>query len=808
MSDVSKVFFGYPSRPELSREPLARAAQRLDGQPDLSVGTWEDLRISGHLIIDRILNAIDESDVAVFDVTTLNANVLFEVGYAIASDSRIWLLRDPTNREAERRWNEVAILKSVGYEKYVNANHIFGSFMRDRPDKEPTTLYASAIEPTLDPISDPVLFNVRGLYNTEADRLLGRTVERERRSGIRITVADSRESSVEALTWYAYHAYQSAAVLIHLCGPERHGAEIHNARCSFIGGLARGFKRRVLMLAESTYEVPLDYRDILYKYDSAREARRRADAWLDDALKYAHDQLDAGRAEVARRSLSTELAGVRLGEPVAENEQDRLSTYFVPTSQYDNTLSRETTIFVGRKGTGKTANLLRAAEELERDRRNLVCVIRPSDYDLDGLVRVLKKYTERDTRGYVIESLWKYLLYTEIALAAEDDFAQRPAPMLPDSPEGALSNYLRGPGSMANRDFSVRLETAVERLLEVTDAEGVTEERASISELLHAGTLRDLRTLLVKALVGRDRVAVLIDNLDQAWDPAADLDQLSGLLLGLLGTVGRISEEFGRGGRDRGLVVTLAVFLRSDIFVHVARRAREPDKLPVVRLSWPDPEALLSLVEERYAASRDGSLPTSELWERYFDPNVRGMPTRDYMVSRVLPRPRDILTLCNSAIDAAVRRRHQRVEEQDVLDAEVVYSQFAFEAIQVESVGTEWPVEELLYAFAGCPRRLEEADALDLVAAAVGGEAGRTVVEHLVGLSFLGVETSAERFEYAEDPGDLRRLLALSAGYGRTAERPPQYEVHPAFHAYLGIDATPAGQTRLSLGEKAHTESG
>ena len=106
---------------------------------------------------------------------------------------------------------------------------------------------------------------------------------------------------------------------------------------------------------------------------------------------------------------------------------------------------------------------MRAAEELRSDRRQLVCVIKPSGYDLEGVVRLLRQYRQKDARGYLVESLWKYLLYSEIALSLEHEFARRPAGAVPDTPEWRLMEYISDNGDWLKNDFSVRLERVVDR---------------------------------------------------------------------------------------------------------------------------------------------------------------------------------------------------------------------------------------------------------------------------------------------------------------------------------------------------------
>jgi hypothetical protein len=64
----------------------------------------------------------------------------------------------------------------------------------------------------------------------------------------------------------------------------------------------------------------------------------------------------------------------------------------------------------------------------------------------------------------------------------------------------------------------------------------------------------------------RECIAILVDNLDKAWQSGADLELLPRLLLGLLTVVGRIVDEFKKESSMKASVnVTLTVFLRSDI---------------------------------------------------------------------------------------------------------------------------------------------------------------------------------------------------------------------------------------------------
>jgi len=335
-------------------------------------------------------------------------------------------------------------------------------------------------------------------------------------------------------------------------------------------------------------------------------------------------------------ALATELKGLQVGEYIAENEGEKLvEEYFVETAQFREGLSGSHSIFVGRKGTGKTANFLKLAHELSLDKRNLACIIKPVAYDLHGIVSLLRKYKERDAKGYAVESLWKFLLYTEIANAAAKVLGRiLPSALRPEDEE--LLRFLGKHEKTLSGDFTVRLERCVGELLSIQAGETTTGSaesvRVAISESLHQGILKQLRLLLGKALTNKVRVAILVDNLDKAWDRQSDITSLTEFLLGLLSAAARLPVEFKHEDAHRLAVnLSLAVFLRSDIFYKLLDAAREPDKIVHSKINWNDKELLIRLIDERLVSSHQGLVQPAELWAKYFSPSVRGIPTREYL---------------------------------------------------------------------------------------------------------------------------------------------------------------------------------
>ncbi len=786
-----KGFFAYPSNPAGLAETIRTAAGEVNRMGVVSLKTWEQCKVGGKVVIQELCGEIDQAQLFCADLTGTNANVMFELGYAIARDKRIWLVLDTTLSASLTQFEQLRILTTIGYAKYCNSGDIVRAFHTDQPYRDlGRTIFRQAIEPSLSPTSQETILYLKSRHETEASIRISKRIQELTKLRIPLIVDDPRESAIQTLTWYGTQVYSAEAIVCHLTNPEREGARIHNARYALVAGFAFGMDKKLLMLAEGDFLAPVDYRDLLRNYRTASEAVKYLAEWLAPFEESLYQKQASRRSYASAVRIATELKGLHLGEFVAENEADRLvKEYFVETASYREAVEGRQTIFVGRKGCGKTANLFKLAEELGKDRRNLVCVIKPVAYQLQGVIELLRKYKERDTKGYAIESLWKFLLYSEIALAAVRDIKHRPSGVVEEH-EGSLVDLLEQQAGILKDDFSVRLERCVEALIAVRMEDATVESsRLAISEALHQGVLRELRALLGKVLRGKQIVSILVDNLDKAWDKQTDLPSLAEFLLGLLATATRLPIEFKHEDRWREPVnLGLAIFLRSDIFYKLLEVAREPDKIMYSKVAWNDPELLRRVIEERFVASHAGSVEPAELWTRYFCSTVKGVPVKEYLTHQILPRPRDLIFLVKAAVAMAVNRTHPVVTESDVLEAEKQYSQYALESIVVENGLTIENLEAILYEFVGSRAHLtREQVETCLAKASVPKEQYGRVIDHLSGLTFLGVEVSENKFRFAEDPQEYRKTLVLARKLAEQRGGGLRYTINPAFWAFLEI---------------------
>jgi hypothetical protein len=177
------------------------------------------------------------------------------------------------------------------------------------------------------------------------------------------------------------------------------------------------------------------------------------------------------------------------------------------------------------------------------------------------------------------------------------------------------------------------------------------------------------------------------------------------------------------------------------------------------------------------------------MWHKYFTENVKNIPTREYLVTRILPRPRDIVYLVKAAVSFAVNRKHERVEERDILDGEMQYSQYAWDSILVENSSSIPKLEEVLLQFTGGPSVVTESSARQFISTlGVAAEEVDSVIRQLINLTFFGLEVAHGKFAYADEKKELQRNAALAAKFSAQNLSETRYEINAPFRTYLEVD--------------------
>ena len=783
VNTIPKAFFAYPSSVQNSKESIHHAVPKLNKNGLVSIKLWEACSPGGNFIINTICHAIDEAELFFADLTGLNPNVMFELGYAIAHNKRIWLIFDDSYTDAKKMFNQLRILTTVGYVQYYNSDDIIRGFYKEKPFANiKDTIFRSEIERSLKRGGYPSIFHLKREHEDQAAMRVSNLLQKK--FSKRITVDDPRESTVQPLAWYGTNVFDCSGVVCHFTSPKREGGYIQTARQALVCGMAYGWEKPLLMLAEDDFWAPIDYRDHLKHYKTAAEALRYLEEWLppvEQTLKVTQEATSVQHTV----KLVRDLGSLRFGDHVAEYEEENLvREYFIPTAAYEDALRGNQTVFVGRKGSGKTANLIKLKDELSRRQRNVVCVIKPQRFQMLGIVDLLKQYQHRNVKAYAVESLWKFLLLTEIANTV---YNNPPSLQSADVTE-RFFNFVEKNRDIICEDFSTRLETCTQDLEGTIEKSNDANSYSPVSEVLHSYILRQLRVELGNFLSNEQRIAVLIDNLDQAWERQNEIDSLSEILWSLLEVAKELPTELQQqSNKKHRLELSLAIFLRSDIFYRIRQVADEPDKMTYSLLKWNNSD-LSRIIEERFCSSFGTSEPAI-LWDRYFCPTVNGTPTREYITNTILNRPRDIIYFVNTAVTTAINKRHRRIEEEDIFEAEKQYFPQVLDSIKAENTSPDINLENVIYEFAGMPITLPKSQVVEaLQSARISDERIDSTIDVLYDLTFFGIEVGENRFVFSEEPESSRKDKIMARRFAKRKGQEEHFQIHKAFRAFLEIE--------------------
>ena len=747
-----------------------------------AIKTWVELEIDGQVILSSICSEIINAELFVADVTQLNSNVLFELGFAIAKKKKVCLLYDLSLKVPVADFNFFQLLTTTGYSSYTNsreiATHIYRYFASFA---DHTPLFEQLIRAEAHVPERPPLLYLKPDITTEAVLNIARAIST---GPLPSLIDDPAEISSRPLSWYVEQVSSSFGVVCHFLSDDHTNAKLNHAKNSLVAGIAMGLEKPTLILAHQPCISPIDFRDKLQRHETANQARSLFDAWLQPYLESYEQKARESANSRLRVAARRELSEIRLGDPVAEFEAEALMDYFVETPAYLEVMKSKFSIFVGRKGAGKTAMLLKVAEDVRADPRNHVCLIRPLDYELEGLAAMLKQEISEHEKGYLVESFWKLLIYTEFAKSVYERILSRPGYYVRTSSEEALCAFVQANETIILPEFSSRLEAAILGLGRL-HIEAPSARKGRISEQLHTSMLQNLRLLLGEALNDSHRVAILIDNLDKSWTVNEELPTTSKLLAGILNVGSRIAEEFQRSAqRLTRLDLVMAIFIRSDILQALAHGIRERDKLPLRTIMWDDPQLLARVVAERLAKSGARTEDPDNVWVEYFEAEVAGIPTRDFITSSVFPRPRDLLVLMKASLQRALNRGAVKIGASDILAGLQEYSAFAYSALETELEPRYPEFEELMKTLLGENSILNEGQIAAILQIVSPAAALADVVNLLCESMFLGYETEDQQFDYLSPSSDTMKIKAKADKFGH-ARGGMRYRVHPIFARYL-----------------------
>lgn len=777
-------FFAYGSEYTSSGECIEEAIGIINAGGEVVISSWKELQISGKFIVTKVLSAIDKSDFFCCDLTGMNDNVLFELGYALAKKKPVFIINDVSHEESIRRFRELNLLTTIGYSNYTNTNDIVTAFYKEKPYDPIGNIWNDLTKTIVRNKDSKAILILNSQVETNYNLEIINQVEYFKFPKV---VDDSSENVILPISWYIQQLHSVPAALIQFSSTSRRGYEIHNSKSALVAGMSIGMGLRTQLLAEKPYDSPLDYRDLLKKFSNRTECSIQVIDFLQSLQKDIASLLIKERERYDSRKKITELQSIDFGEAIAEHESNKLYNYYVDTAHTKHLIKNEYNIVVGRKGTGKTATLYYLFEDLIKDKRNYVVLIKPINFEVDGLVELMEASNSEFEKGFLIETVWKFLIYTQIAKSLFDRVKEKPLYAISEEEDRFIS-FIENNTSIFLTDFSTRLEEQIKRLKEADIAKigagNNNDFRLKVSEILHFGIINEMKEFFGALIPKNHKLIVLIDNLDKSWKKDARINILSRYILGLLGVSGRIFQELSYiKSIQTSISFHLTIFLRSDIFKHIITFAREPDKIEVSRLKWEDQEILFRIIEERFVELSYGKYSISDLYSKFIIDQVCGTDTREFIMDCIFPRPRDLIYFFKSCKDTAVSRGHEMIQENDIMQAYKEYSSWVFKALLVENNMATKQMEDFLYELVGSNEVITEdviVSAMQNTGLSTTDEDVEKFIDHLVDLTILGREVKDQVFEYEYDVDNFKKIKMLAQKLNSK-----KYKIHNALIPYL-----------------------
>lgn len=768
-----KSFFAYPSNPpELSA--VARTALQIianEFKKDGYTG-WEQNDIAGRFLIDPIMEKIDDCSLVAADITFLNFNVVYEIGYAIGKKRRVILTRNTALTGDDALIKEVGLFDTLGYETYQQARQL-ATTITIVSDLRP-------LQTDYDVMPRSPVYVVLPKAKMDLDIHL---ISGIKKAKLFFRSFDAEEQGRMAAPDVIKNVASSYGVIVPLLPQSRKEFQVHNIRAAFVAGLATGLGKELLLLQFGETPVPLDYRDIVRVTTTNPQIDKQIAAFAPSIMAL----LQSGTKSMVPESKGF-LAKLTLGASAAENEMADLGDYYIETDEFRRAQRGEVQVISGRKGSGKTALFVQLRDILRRHRQRIVLDLKPEGHQLLKFKDLVIAYLEQGTKEHTIAAFWEYLLLLEIChkiIEKDRDFHRMNHALL--KPYQDLATEYAADPYVSEGDFAERMLKLTQRITKdfqevVGKAKNKTRlNTEELTNLLYKHDMKVLRERLSAYVDSKREVWILFDNIDKGW-PARGLGQEDIMILRcLLEAISKLEKYFKKNDtRCHGIV-----FIRNDVYELLLKHTADRGKTVRAVLDWTDQELLRELLRRRLVANGlNSDTPFEDVWRKICASHVGVEESSTYLIDRCLMRPRSLIDLVYQCRSHAVNLGHSRIEIPDIQEGELTYSNDLIINLGFEMNDISPDAADVLYEFVGSPARHSHDELTQrLDKSKVNKEKHADLMDLLLWFGFLGIVRDSGGVAYIYSVNyNMKHLLALAKDDGKTV-----YQINPAFWSGLEI---------------------
>lgn len=769
-------FFAYPSNRSMQSFAYELVAELADR--GVSGVRWEDM-VSNDLLFSKVCEGIYANDFLLAEVTEPNLNVLLEIGYALAVGRQPLLLQNKNRTSWTREL--LTTLESCFYATRQDIHEHIARWQARSPD----TCAPNRRLPFLDNMGIYDYQEVRGTTYHLKPKVptdwISRIDRSFTKSYFKLTSMDPSDSVYDEFYPQARQIQRASLIVASFVSTDHIDWEEKNANVALLTGFSIGLGKQVLVLQQEPVAPILDLGSVARPFEAEDQVQEIVNAWIEKQVQISVSQTIEARRQASSKKQVDLLRNIYLGHPDALQDNELLD-YFVPTKEFDDAITGRRTIFIGRRGSGKSANFQAIRAEISEQPKIVDVEILPDDFQLERITGFLEYATDLPDPQLVFQSIWNYVLITEILKS----LAEKTNRLLASPDEGTRNNLRHLYDSEYDQlamDFGSRAVYALDRVISRNHEMPTDQRRLKVEEGLKALRNYDLGRRLRQFAEEEGIIFFIVaDDLDKHW--RANTAQSVNLLLGLIAEVSRMQRYFGE-------YLKIVMFLREDIYDVLTRYDDDLPKRDVLRMEWTIPN-LHHLVAARLSTMISGQ-DDEEVWSAIFPEPVKNIAASEYILTRSLPRPRDVLNLCQKAIDHAQRNGHTYVTAEDILDGEKSFSEALFYSVSSEFKGLYPDLEEVLIEFAGVAEKITWIEFGDIAEKAIQNNGaivmkwvdGKQTTPHfLAGVLFrIGLIGLSREWT---SPVHFCNGRSFSETWGLVASNPVVH-IHPAFAQFLEI---------------------
>ncbi|MCF7923422.1 MAG: hypothetical protein K9M55_12050 [Candidatus Marinimicrobia bacterium] len=480
------------------------------------------------------------------------------------------------------------------------------------------------------------------------------------------TIVDNHFEDNYGIDWYSKNIKQSYAVIIDLGKSSYRENYQQFLKCALVAGMAIGSGRRVLVLNSANASKPSDIIKIIKSYSTAKEAKQLVSKFMnslanDFALinSYTSSLPDSG---------SQKFKDIDLGEHVAENDTSLLESCFIETPEYYELTKPGYKLFIGRKGTGKSALFLKRVPRAKASRHIIIHQMFDK-YNLNDIYDLTLNFVKKNDIDKILAAFWTYIIFSVLsenisrhilndsALLGKDDYS-------------AEQEFLEKYDSIY---ADVSESTITERLIFIYDEiarSGVTTVK-EIKSKLYSREILGLKKAVMTYLSAADvKLQLNIDGLDSNLTINKNSRIITAVLYNLHDVCSHLFTVDYKN-------VSINLFVRSDLYDAFSSDISEKDKVKKFYHTW-DREILLRMINARFRYNGVDNI--IDLLSDSF--NIEAFSKK--MSKYVFSRPRDYIFIITKMIQIAQSKNLNELNSKIFFDSMDYYTKHLYESIDAE----------------------------------------------------------------------------------------------------------------------------